>query len=524
MALLPHSSPLYYSHRPKEFEAPPHAEGHHPLQHKWLAKLMGYDYTIEYKQGRENVAADALSRVQGATLFTTFVSHIEPLLLQQVIESQHHDELVQAMINKLKKGEPLPKLHWNGKGALGGYSHGPTDQGDVLLEGYHKEVRETVKKCDVCSRAKHENIAASGLLQPLPIPDAIFSDISMDIIGGLPKVKRKDTIFLVVDRLSKYSHFMVLGHPFSARDVAQVFVDNIYRLPGCPASIISDRDPIFLSSFWKEFLSLQGVESKLSTAYHPQTDDQTEVANRCLECYLRCMVMDRPHMWVKWVSLAEWWYNTTFHSSLGMTPFEALYGFPPPLHIPYLPKDSGDKEVDEVMKDREAATAVLKQSLLQAQNRMKQQADKRRTDREYEKGMWVYLKLQPYMQSSLRVHKHSKLTPKYFGPFLIIDKVGKVAYKFDLPDESQIHPVFHVSLLKPAVGPPDKIIPLTEDVHFRLKPLRVLDWELVKRGSRAAMKVLVHWEGQSQQEATWEFLDDMKLRFPDLAEWVGGSF
>nr|GEX82830.1 protein kinase-like domain, phloem protein 2-like protein [Tanacetum cinerariifolium] len=261
----------------------------------------------------------------------------------------------------------------------------------------------------------------------------------MDFIGGLPKVKGKDIIFVVVHRLTKYSHFMVLGHPYSAKEVAQVFIDNVYKLHGCPSSIISDRDPIFLSAFWKEFLALQGIKSKLSTAYHPQTDGQTEVVNRYLEGYLRCMVMERPLTWVKWVALAEWWYNTSFHSSIGMTPFEALYGFPPPLHIPYIPKDSGDKEVDELIRDREATMNVLKQSLHTAQNRMKQKSDKHRTEREFSVGSWVYLKLQPYMQNSLRVNKHSKSTPKYFGPFLIVERIGKVAYRLDLPSDSQIH-------------------------------------------------------------------------------------
>ncbi|XP_076892046.1 uncharacterized protein LOC143543662 [Bidens hawaiensis] len=133
-------------------------------------------------------------------------------------------------------------------------------------------------------------------------------------------------------------------------------------------------------------------------------------------------------------------------------------------------------------------------------------------------GDWVYLKLQPYMQNSLRVHKHSKLTPKYFGPFLIVEKVGNVAYRFDLPDGVQIHPVFHVSLLKDAGGPPDKIIPIPTDARFILQPQGVLDRKLIKRGSRAAMKVLVHWKGQTTHEATWEFLDEMKLRFPDFVE------
>ncbi|XP_076922291.1 uncharacterized protein LOC143584019 [Bidens hawaiensis] len=133
-------------------------------------------------------------------------------------------------------------------------------------------------------------------------------------------------------------------------------------------------------------------------------------------------------------------------------------------------------------------------------------------------GTWVYLKLQPYMQKLLRVHKHSKLTPKYFGPFLIVEKVGNVAYRLDLPGEAQIHPVFHVSLLKEAGGPPSKVIPLPTEARFTLQPHAFLDRKLVKRGKRAAMRVLVQWQGQSTQDATWEFLDELKLRFPDFSE------
>ena len=118
-------------------------------------------------------------------------------------------------------------------------------------------------------RAKHENVASPSLVELLPIPDTIFTDISMDFIGGLPKVKGRDTIFVVVDPLTKYSHFMVLSHPYSDNEIAQVFLGNVYKLHGFPSSIISDCDLIFLISFWKEFLALQGVAANLSTAYQP---------------------------------------------------------------------------------------------------------------------------------------------------------------------------------------------------------------------------------------------------------------
>ncbi|XP_076935364.1 uncharacterized protein LOC143601991 [Bidens hawaiensis] len=151
---------------------------------------------------------------------------------------------------------------------------------------------------------------------------------------------------------------------------------------------------------------------------------------------------------------------------------------------------------------------------------MKQQADKRRSERELEVGTWAYLKLRPYMQNSMRVHKHSKLAPKYFGPFLIVERIGKMAYLLDLPHEAQIHPVFHVSLLKPAHGPPDKILPISADSRFCLQPEEVLEKKLVKHGNKAAMKVLIRWKNQTAQEATWEYLDEMKLRFPDLLDFT----
>jgi len=136
-------------------------------------------------------------------------------------------------------------------------------------------------------------------------------------------------VLVVVDRLSKYCHFTSLSHPYTATKVAQLFIQNIFKLHGMPQSIISDRDPIFTSLFWQELFRLQGTSLKLSTSYHPQTDGQTEVVNKCLENYLRCFAADRPTQWTLWLPWAKYWYNTTWHSSIKMTPYEAVYGGSP---------------------------------------------------------------------------------------------------------------------------------------------------------------------------------------------------
>lgn len=136
-------------------------------------------------------------------------------------------------------------------------------------KGMKQDVLHFVAGCDVCQRHKNENVASPGLLQPLPIPDRLWSDISMDFVEGLPNSSNKNVILVIVDRLSKYAHFLALSHPYTATTVAQLFLDNIFKLHGMPQSIVSDRDTIFISTFWKELFRLQGTTLNLSTAYHP---------------------------------------------------------------------------------------------------------------------------------------------------------------------------------------------------------------------------------------------------------------
>lgn len=518
-----------------------------PIQQQWLPKLLEFDYEIQYRQGKDNVAADALSRVEGAEVLHMSMSVSDCDLMKEIKEGYNQDDEMKQIIEKLKK-EPGGKKHyswvqnilrrkskiavpanrelrnkildWLHSSGVGGHSGRDATmqrvKGLFYWKGLSKDIHAFIRQCGVCQTCKYDNAASPGLIQPLPIPESIWTDISMDFIDGLPLSFGKSVIFVVVDRLSKAAHFMTLAHPYTALTVAQAFLDTVFRLHGLPRTIVSDRDAVFLSDFWRELFALQGVGLNFSSAYHPQSDGQTEVVNRCLETYLRCMCSDRPYLWSKWIPLAEYWYNTSFHTATHITPFEAVYGQPPPIHLPYLPGESKVAVVARTLQERENMILILKFHLLRAQHRMQQNADLHRTDRSFEIGDYVFVKLQPYRQKSLVIRGNQKLAPKYFGPYKIIDTCGKVAYKLELPQSSSIHPVFHVSQLKELVGNIQVATQLpaaSSDVLLK-EPELIVERKMVQRQGRAATMVLVKWSNEPVEEATWELLFDLQKKFP----------
>lgn len=197
----------------------------------------------------------------------------------------------------------------------------------------------------------------------------------MDFITHLPSSSGKTTILVVLDRLSKHAHFSALGPRFSAPQVAAIFLRDIVRLHGFPSSIISDRDPIFISTFWKELFHLHGTTLALSSAYHPQSDGQTEVLNRCLEQYLRCFIADQPFAWLKYLAWAEWHYNTSWHSAIRMPPYEAVFGRPPPSLLDYLVGTSSIAAVDDLLQSQTSLLQTLRDNLKRAQQRMQDQTN-----------------------------------------------------------------------------------------------------------------------------------------------------
>lgn len=521
-----------------------------PIQQQWLPKLLEFDYEIQYRQGKDNVAADALSRVDGAEILHMAMTVLECDLLKRIQSEYEQDGAIKDIIEGLKKEATFKRfyswsqgilrrkskivvpqnidlrndiLEWlHGSGQAGHSGRDATIQRVKSLfywKGLAKDIQNYLRSCRVCQSCKYDTAASPGLLQPLPIPEAIWIDISMDFVEGLTVSFGKSVILVVVDRLSKAAHFMALAHPYTAASVAQTFLDNVFKLHGFPRSIVSDMDSVFLSEFWQELFKLQGCSLNMSTAYHPQSDGQTEVVNRCLETYLRCMTSDKPYLWSRWLPLAEYWYNTNYHTAINMTPYEAVYGQPPPIHLPYLAGESKVQVVAKCLEEREKMMLILKFHLLRAQHRMKQMADKHRSERSFEIGDWVFLKLQPYRQQTVVNRSSQKLSPKYFGPYKVIDKFGPVAYKLELPTSSQIHPVFHVSQLKKLVGNVTTTTQLPSVIYEALTktPESILERKMVQRKGQAATMVLVKWENQLEEEATWEYLYELQKKYPSFS-------
>ena len=258
------------------------------------------------------------------------------------------------------------------------------------------DLKQFVRNCDVCQRIKSDTKSPVGLLQPLPIPTTSWTNVSLYFVEGLPKSMGYEVILVVVDRLTKYAHFVPVSHPYNAVKIAFLYMQHVFKLHGMPTSLVSDRDATFTSLFWSELFRLQGTDLAMSSAYHPQLDGQTEIVNKSLEQYLRAFTSDRPHQWVTWLSLAEFWYNTSFHTSLKLSPFKALYGYLAPKLLSYIPGIARVDALDSLLCQRQAVLDTLKVHLIAAQARMKFQADKHRQDKSFEVGDWVFLRLQPY--------------------------------------------------------------------------------------------------------------------------------
>ncbi|HEX8609391.1 MAG TPA: reverse transcriptase domain-containing protein [Pedobacter sp.] len=323
----------------------------------------------------------------------------------------------------------------------------------------HRTIKRYVENCEMCQRVKPTRHQPYGLLKPLEPPEKRWDDISMDFITGLPLSEGYDAILVVVDHLSKMAHYIPCNTTLDAEGFAQLFVDHIFRLHGLPTKIISDRGSIFTSKFWKWVAIKLEIKRNLSTAFHPQTDGQTERINAILEQYLRCYCNYQQDNWRPLLSLAEFAYNNSKSSTTGATPFLVNYGYNPRFEI--TEKDVKEANLPTKIKTNinkfvtrmEEIEAYCRLEIKYAQALHAEYANQKRLPPPvYNVGDKVWL-MRRFIQTT---RPSGKLDYKKLGKYEILERVGTHAYKLKLPPSMEIHPVFHVSLLEPANSNPLK--------------------------------------------------------------------
>lgn len=378
---------------------------------------------------------------------------------------------------------------------------------ELLSRGYWwpqpwKLVKEFVRTCDVCARAKSTHHRPYGLLQPLPLPDRPWASISLDFITDLPPTRGFDSVLVVVDRFTKMVHFVPCRKEISGHATAELFLTHIVRLHGLPEDVISDRGPQFVSHFWRRLLEILGTATKLSTAHHPQTDGQTERVNQVLEQYLRCVISYQQDDWLTFLPMAEFAYNNSRHTSTSVTPFFANYGFHPRFSFS-IPTTSVNPSAEERARRLKDLHQDLSLELSLACARHKDQADRRRSPTpNFVVGDLVWL-LRRHIPTTRPCHKldHRKL-----GPFRISECINPVTFRLELPSHYRLHNVFHVSLLEeyhPSSLPgrlsaPPPPVELSTGDEYEVEA--ILDSRIRNR----RLHYLVLWKGYHLSDATWE--------------------
>jgi hypothetical protein len=524
---------------------------------RWLEALQGHRLQGNYKPGKQNVVADALSRHPVVDSDPGLVSYVGVMTTSSVQAAVLQNS---AFVTELRAAYAADTAfacsanNWTEKDGL--FYRGRTlvlPANDELRQmvlhechdapyaghvgtrrtlknvqryfywaGMARDVARYVKECDSCQRNKSSNRKPAGMLRPLPVPGDTWESVSMDLIVSLPRTAAGYTAIVVfVDRLSKMVRLAPCADDVSAEQLADIFVAQVVANHGVPRSIVTDRDIRFTSKFWKAFVAQMRVQHGMSTAFHPQSDGNTERVNRVLEDMLRHYIDPTQTNWDSLLPMVQFSINNSYQGSISSVPFELVYGKRPCLPLD-LVVPRGEEGAAHANATCDSATSLAeriqtsvaraKLCLQAAQQRQKAYADMHRRELQFAVGDEVLLSTKNIKVKTAGTHK---LLPKWIGPFKVLQCVNEVAYKLTLPANLKIHPVFHVSLLKAyqqggRVQPPPVPELIEDELEYEVESvLAHRDVRVRRKRNRARTPVLqrqylIKWKGYDESNNTWE--------------------
>lgn len=310
--------------------------------------------------------------------------------------------------------------------------------------GIAADVKRYVRSCHVCATQKNSIQKPQGLLQPLPPPSAKMQQVSMDFITDLPRSHHFDATLTITDLLTKYVFLMACRKDDSASQIARRAMHWPFGVFGLPKAIISDRDAKFTSKFWRALLKALGTELRFSTAYHPQTDGQSECTNQTVETTLRCLLADKGFAWHKHLSTAQAQINNYVSGATGHTPAMLMFGFQPrtPIELVTDPTLVDEPDANNMLRDMHAQAQAVQDRLQFSKDVMKEHADKKRRTASFSEGDMVFLNTR-----HIRMGGSRKLKPRFIGPFKVLEVLPSGnACRLELPDVyEKLHDVFNVA-------------------------------------------------------------------------------